>query len=882
MHPRPGARLGPYELIETIGHGGMGEVYRARDTRLGRDVAIKFLNAALSTDPQALARFEREGQAIAALSHPNIIALYDVGREGDTVYAVTELLEGTTLRERLKAGPLPPRKALEYVRAVAEAIAAAHSRGIVHRDLKPENVFVTTDGRIKVLDFGIAHMAAAPVTPADDGETRERSTTSPGTMIGTIGYMAPEQVRGAPTDPRTDVFALGVVLYEVLTGQAAFVRATPADTLSAILTAEPPDLAGISSSAGPAIEHIIRRCLEKAPEERFHSARDLSFALEALSLGTGAATRDLQPSSTPLATSRARTWKTLIASGALALVIAGSFAAGRVTVKAPPPASAPPALFSLSANTAPFDAVSVSPDGRTIAYTGAASPTNPAGNTGVSLHRLDSLDFAPLPETTAAMRPFLWSPDSKTFGYFVDTALVVREVPDGSPRVLAQFPGRATGASWGPNGVLLVSTAAGVFQLPAKGGAPQLVMKTDLAREIWRGWPSFLPGGDRFLYTTLRNNGSESTLETRVAALSGRELGTVLSGAVGALYADGHLLFGMSGALYAQPFDGGSLTLTGERRQIAASVSQNWRTGEIAASASSTGVLVFRMAPQSDVQFTWVDRIGRKVGTVGAPDSYTNFDVSPDGRRIAASRRDPKTGVNSIALIDVERGVTTPVTPLDEDNFDDPTWAPDGKAIAYRHADSLVMRAANGGDERVLVTAEAYPDHFSRDGRFLTYGRQRLGFFEAQALDILTPGAKPVILVPNVTLSDEARFSRSEKWVVYCSNQSGSDQTWVIPFPPTGEKWQISKAGGVQPRWSSDGNELFFLDPDGRLMAVSIPEGDPRRAGEPKPLFATGLTPSNALDQFAVVGDRFLLKLPLSSRAGDSSPIQVLVNWTTR
>jgi serine/threonine protein kinase len=878
VHPRPGARLGPYELIETIGHGGMGEVYRARDTRLGRDVAIKFLNAELSADPQALARFEREGRAVAALSHPNIIALYDVGREGDTVYAVTELLEGTTLRDRLKQGPLPQRKALECVRAVAEAIAAAHSRGIVHRDLKPENVFVTTDGRIKVLDFGIARMAAAPVTAADEGETRERSTTSPGTMIGTIGYMAPEQVRGGATDARTDVFALGVVLYEVLAGHAAFVRATPADTLGAILTSEPPDLARISSSAGPAIEHIIRRCLEKAPEERFHSARDLSFALEAISAGTGGGSGTAERTGSGSGRGGLRT--ALVALGAAALVIAGSFAAGRFTTKAP--ASAPPALFSLSANTAPFDAVSVSPDGRYIAYTGAATPTSPAGNTGLSLRRLDSLGFSPLPETSSAMRPFLWSPDSKTFGYFVDTALVVREMPDGSPRTLAQFPGRATGAAWGPNGVLLVSTAAGVFQLPASGGTPQQVMKTDLAQEIWRGWPSFLPGGDRFLYTTLRNNGSESTLETRAAALDGRELGTVLTGAVGAMYADGHLLFGMSGALYAQPFDSRGLTLGGERRQIAASVSQNWRTGEVAASASETGVLVFRMAPQSDVQFTWVDRTGRKVGTVGAPDSYTNFDMSPDGRRIAASRRDPKTGVNSLALIDVERGVTTPVTPLDEDNFDDPTWAPDGRQIAYRHADSLVMRAANGGDERVLVRAESYPDHFTRDGRFLTYGRQRLGFYEAQALDILTPGAKPVILVPNVTLSDEARFSRSEKWIAYASNQSGSDQTWVIPFPPTGEKWQISQGGGVQPRWSSDGNELFFLDPDGRLMAVSIPEGDPRRAGEPKPLFATGLTPSNALDQVAVVGDRFLLKLPLSSRAEDSSPIQVLVNWTAR
>jgi dipeptidyl aminopeptidase/acylaminoacyl peptidase len=852
----------------------MGEVFRARDTRLGRDVAIKFLSAALAGDPQALARFEREGRAVAALSHPNIVALYDVGREGDTAYVVTELLEGMTLRERLTQGPLPPRKALDYVRAVADAIAAAHGRGIIHRDLKPENVFVTNDGRIKVLDFGIAHMTAAPVAGSGSETMAAGSTTAPGTMIGTVGYMAPEQVRGGAPDPRTDVFALGVLLYEALTGQAAFIRETPADTVSAILTAEPPEMPRVSTSAGPATERVVRRCLEKEPEERFQSARDLSFALEALSAGTGHAA----PAASEIARPRRSRVLPIAAAAAAVAAIALAYVAGRSTVQ-PAPAGAV-TLFSLPANLSPWEAASVSPDGKYLAYTGASTATS--AGVGVSLRRLDSLDVKSLSETTAAMPPFLWSPDSRYFGYFVNTSLVVRELPDGPPRALTELPGRPTGAAWSPQGVLVLGTAAGLYRVAAAGGKVEELLRTDQAKEIWRGLPSFLPGGDRFIYTVLRAGDGEGALETRVASIDGRELGTVMTSAVGATYTVGRLLYGLNGALYSQAFDTNSLKVTGERRLIAQSVSQNWRTGDISARASDTGVLVYRSAPQSDVLFTWVDRAGRRLGTVGGPDSYTNFDVSPDGKRIAAGRRDPRSGVNSLALIDVERGVTTPISPRDEDGFDDPSWARDGRQIAYRHGDKLVMRLANGGDERVLVDAEAYPDQFSPDGRFITYGRQRLGFYESWAVDITTPGAKPVPLVSGVTLADEARFSPNQKWVAYASNQSGSDQVWVIPFPPNGETWQISQAGGVQPRWAPDGNELFYLDADGRVVGVAMSGSDPRRAGEAKPLFSTGLVPSNALDQFAVVGDRFLVRLPSSLRTAISSPIEVLINWTAR
>jgi dipeptidyl aminopeptidase/acylaminoacyl peptidase len=853
----------------------MGEVYRARDSRLGRDVAIKILSAELAGDPDALARFEREGRAVAALSHPNIVALYDVGREGNVAYAVTELLEGSTLRERLQAGSIPPSKALAYVRAVAEAAAAAHARGIVHRDLKPENVFLTDDGRIKVLDFGIAQLDAG--LAADPTATATRAATGPGTMIGTIGYMAPEQVRGAGTDARTDVFALGALLYELLTGQAAFARDTPADTVSAILSADPGQLPRVGTAAGAGTEQVVRRCLEKNPLERFQSARDVAFALEAVGSGSGtsAAAAD-----TAAAGTRRMPWAAALAAVAAIAAIAGAYVTGRSS--AAPARQSPAVLFSLPASIEWFDAASVSPDGRMLAYTGGRPVDSDKSSGVLFLRPLASIEPRILSDTRVAVPPLFWSPDSRHLAYFVNATLMIREVPDGPPRAVGEIPERPTGASWGSSGVILAGTSAGLYRLPASGGPAQLLMRTDPTREVWRSLPSFLADGQRFIYTALTRSDNEVALETRVASLDGKELGTLTTGATGAMYADGHLFFGRNGALFAQAFDDRTLKLSGEPRLLAPSVSQNWRSGFLAAHASNSGVVVYRTAPQSDVQFTWFDRTGHRLGTVGAAGSYTNFDITADGRRIAATRRDPKTGVNSLVVIDAERGVTTPISPLDEDGYDDPTWAPDGRRIAFRHGNKLAVRVADGGDETTIVDAEAYPDHFTRDGRFLTYGRQRAGLYEAWALDTLTPGAKPISLVPSVTLSDEARFSKNEKWLAYSSNHSGTDQVWIIPFPPSREKWQISQNGGVQPRWSADGNELFYLNPDGYVMAVSVPDGDPRRAGQPRALFATGLAPSNALDQIAVVGDRFLLRIPADTRGELSSPLQVLVNWSAR
>ena len=553
-----GTRLGPYEIAALIGAGGMGEVYRARDTRLGRDVAIKVLPAALARDPQGLARFEREARAVAALSHPNIVALFDIGRQRidgaseEVTFVVNELLEGKTVRERLEEGPIPARKALDMARQIADALAAAHDRGIVHRDLKPENVFVTTDGRVKVLDFGLAQVAATAGLETTETMAAAPKTigTTPGTILGTIGYMSPEQVRGQPVDARADLFALGAMLYEMLTAERAFSGESAADTISAILHSEPARLSRIAAIAPPSIERMVRRCLEKSPTERFQSARDLSFALDTAASGGSASSSaaDLTP-----APARRTGAVRIVAAGAavvLAAVAALSFSLGR---RAQPQArSTPPALFSIPANIAPFDAASVSPDGRYVAYTGAPAFQNPTG-AGFSLRRLDSLQVQPLLETTQAIPPIFWSPDSRSVGYFLPNSVVVRDLPDGPPHRVVDIQGRSTGAAWGPNGVLVIGTTAGLFKVAETGGALQPLLQTDPAHEIWRGLPSFLSGGDRLLYTLLRSREGEASLETHAATIDGRELGLVLRGVIGAAYADGHLLYGSNGALYARP-----------------------------------------------------------------------------------------------------------------------------------------------------------------------------------------------------------------------------------------------------------------------------------------------------------------------------------------
>jgi serine/threonine protein kinase/Tol biopolymer transport system component len=881
MSIAPGDRLGPFEIRARLGEGAMGHVFRARDTRLGRDVAVKVMVPGLASDPAAVARFETEARAVAALSHPNIVALYDVGRYEDTAYVVTELIEGETLRDRLSAGQVPARKAADYGRQIATALAAAHDRGIVHRDLKPENVFLTPDGRIKVLDFGVAQMTSA-VPPSETATVA--SAPASAAVVGSIGYMAPEQVRGGPVDHRADIFALGCVLYELVTGTRPFAGDTAADTLAAILHADPRALPPAATAGAPHLDRIVRRCLEKSPHERFQSARDLAFALQ-----------DDAPDMPDHRLVQGSRMPWLVGAGALVIatiVLMLLAFAGRDDHETTRPALV---RFGIPATMTWSDAASISPDGAYIVYTGgvgapaigapqAAPGGRPTTFSPVSgrfwLRRIDSLDAEPLSDTEAAVPSLFWSPDSRTLGYRAGNTLLVRSLPDGPPRIFAELPTAPLAIAWSPKGVLLMALADGLYRMPATGGALQLVSKSEPGREVWRSAPAFLPDGERFLFNVLLNGSGEDALETRVGSLDGRELAVVGRGLIGPTYADGHLLFGAGGRLFAQPFDLHQLTLTGERVQLGESVAQDWRSGRLAARTSETGVLVFRRAPRSDAQFALVDRYGRHVRNIATPDSFTNFSLSPDEQRIIVARRDPLTAHTSLWLIDVARGVTALASQAtDTEDADDPTWAPDGQHIAYRRGGRLVIRLAQGGAERTLVAAEAYPDSFSRDGRWLIYGQPNGNVFEQWALDVIAPGARPIPLVSGVTLADEGRLSPDGKWVAYHSNETGTPQVYAMPFPRTGEKWQISQQGGVQPRWAADGRELYYLDPEGRLMAVRTPGNDPRQASAPAALFATGLVPSDALDQYAPTTNGFIVRTPVSA-GPDAAAVQVLINWT--
>ena len=888
MRMTAATRLGPYEILSPIGAGGMGEVWRARDSRIARDVAIKLLPQSFSASEDRLRRFEQEARAAGALNHPGLVTIFDVGIAEGSPYIVMELLEGATLREVLgddSPSALPLRKAVDYATQLASALAVAHEKGIIHRDLKPENLFVTTDGRVKILDFGLAKLNA-PDRP-DDSSTQQKQT-SPGTVMGTAGYMSPEQVRGQAVDHRTDIFSLGAILYEMLSGRRAFRRDSSVETMNAVLKEDPPELTVIDPKLPPAVERVVRHCLEKNPRERFQSARDLAFALDAAP-AAGMASAAGAPVRSKLAALAA---VVLIAIAASALLLRGRRAA--TTPSAPPPV----ARFGILATVTWSDSATISPDGRHVVYssgaewrasapsgTGADPPggrsTDPVASSSGRfwLRRLDTLEPRALSDTEAAVPLFFWSPDSRFLGYRSGNILLLREVNGGPPRVMTDLPAAAQGVAWSRAGDIIVALPGGLYRMNSSGGSPKLLLRSEPDREVWRGSPSFLADGKRFLFTVLKSGVGEQALETRVASLDGSELGTVTTGVTGAMYVDGHLLFGAGGALYAQPFDDERLALTGERVELARSVAQDWRTGRLAVGVSHTGVLVYRASPRSDARFVVVDRSGRHLRHIGLPDSFTNFSVSPAEDRVITARRDPVSGHLSLWMIDTTRGVTSLVTETtDTDDADDPTWLPDGKNIAYRHGARLVVRPANGGAERTVVAAEAYPDAFSHDGRFLIYGQPRGNVFEQWAIDITAPGAKPIPLVTGVTLADEGRISPNGRWVATHSNETGTAQISVIPFPPTGERWQVSRDGGVQPRWSADGNELFYLDPDGRMMVVRMPASEPRRAAAPEALFATGIVPSDALDQFAPLRDGFVLRVPVRS-AAEASAVQVIVNW---
>ena len=877
-----GARLGPYEIVAPIGAGGMGEVYRARDTRLERIVAIKILPAHLSDRPAAKERFEREAKAISSLSHPNICHLYDVGTHDGTSYLVMEYLEGETLADRLGRGPLPLEQVLKHGADICEGLDKAHRTGVVHRDLKPGNIMLTKSGA-KLMDFGLAKPAGAAVAAGVSAlETRSKPLTAEGTIVGTFQYMSPEQIEGREVDGQSDLFSLGAVLYEMVTGRRAFEGKSQLSVASAILEKEPEPLSAVKPMTPPALDHAIRTCLAKDPEKRWQTARDLAHALKWIAESGSHAGAGAAPGS------RRRSRERLVRV-ALAMTTAAALALGyqqatrapaelRVTRSYIKPMADSSFMLSDGAGFA------LSPDGRRLAFVASTRD----GLSELWVRPIDSLRAEPLSGTNGATYPF-WSPDSRNVAFFAAGKLKKIEVSGGPPFTLCDATdGR--GGTWGRRGDILFtpSVNSGIFRVSAGGGTPSPVTKLDPARyENSHRWPWFLPDGRHFLYLagsgvfTPREN---PTNEIRLGSLDSSTSEILLHSHAGALYASGHILFLRLDTLMALPFDAERLKATGDAVAIADPVREVAIYSRGLFSASENGLLAYAEGPtRADRQLVWCDRSGKQVGTVSGMDAYANPRISPDGRRLLFYL--DSSGYD-IWSLDLARGVKTRQTfgSVSTGGSIYAIWSPDGSRIAYqahrngKHA--IYQKASDGssGEEMVVEGGDRYkfPTDWSPDGKVLAYQEGRPGGWNLWMVPMA--GDRKPRLFHDVEFSErEAMFSPDGRWVAYSSNESGEPKIYVAPFPGPGGKWQISSGGGISPRWRRDGREIFYLAPDSKMMAVEVAAlGSSIEFGTVRTLFEA--RPYGVFGRFDVSADGQRFIFPFEPGTATSS-VTLVVNW---
>ena len=879
----------------------MGEVYRARDTRLGRDVAIKVLPAGLSSDPDRLARFEQEARAAAALNHPNILAVFDIGEYASSPYIVSEVLEGETLRERVANGALPVRKAIEYAIQVARGLAAAHEKGIIHRDLKPDNVFVTTDGRVKILDFGLAKLTERePAALSVSALPTSPPLTVAGMVLGTIGYMAPEQVRGLAADARTDIFAFGALLYEMLSGRRAFGGDTTIDVMTAILKEDPPDLPAGERPMPPTLQRIVDRCLERNPAARFQTATDLAFALESLSAhsDTTAAVAAID-AARPAPVLWGRRAAMLWASATCVLLLATIVLAIGYVSRAP----AEPSVVRFTIGE-PADAVfagglfyapgaAVSPDGRHVVF--MATRTGASTNL-LWVHSLDAPEARPLTGTDAAIFPF-WSPDGKSIAFFALGKLRKIDVSGGPPQTLCDAPA-GEGGTWNRDGVIVFAPDAtgALARVSSAGGQPTPVTKLSEAdKETSHRWPDFLPDGRHFLFLSRPSN------VVHVGSLDSPEVTRLVNADSRALYAQGHLLFIREDTLVAQPFDAGRLETTGEAVPVAEDIRVNPANGRAAFAVSESGVLVYRTGFAGDpIHLVWFDRAGKEIGKVGQPKGYSGIDLSPDGQRIILHLHETLSGTALVGggglwLLDPARGTESRFT-FTGAHDESPHWSPDGSRVVYRSnqpgevANLYVKPAGGASPEELLLKTDVSksPRSWSADGRFIIY---ETGSRET-SMDIwvlpFVGDRKPIPFLTTPATEGQGELSPDGRWMVYTSNQSGNYDIYVQPFPATGGKWLVSTSGGVEPHWRHDGKELYYVSAVPRkVMAVDVKiQGSMFEAGVPHALFdVAGITsgppvPGASSGTYvpSADGQKFLASIVPTAQV--STPLTIVLNWT--
>jgi serine/threonine protein kinase len=877
-----GALFGPYQIVGLIGAGGMGEVYRARDERLKRDVAIKVLPSAFTENSDRLRRFEQEARAAGGLNHPNILAIHDIGSKDGAPFVVSELLDGDTLRSRLTAGALPARKAIDYAIQVARGLAAAHEKGIVHRDLKPENLFITKDGRVKILDFGLAK-----VTRPESGGGRASAVsttpagTEPGVVMGTVGYMSPEQVRGRPTDARSDIFSLGAILYEMLSGKRAFRGDSPVETMSAILNADPPEFSATNRNISPGLERIVRHCLEKSPEERFHSARDLAFDLEALS---GLSGQSLAADAA--AERRSRRLSPAIVLGLIAAGIGLGLLLRSGIRSLFSESRSLPVISRLAISLSPSDELdlfsppAISPDGRSIVYVAQRGE----GKQQLFQRRLDAREAAPLAGTEGASQPF-FSPDGRWVGFSAGGSMRKIPIDGGAPVVIysgliagGAFWGNG-GASWGAGDVIVFSRQwqEGLMRVSASGGEPQpLTKRTTSPQDLAHLWPEVLPDGKAAVFTIFTGGRGPQENDIAVVRFANGEKKTLIKGGSYARYvATGHLVFARGGDLFAVVFDPKTLEVKGSPFEVERGVSHS-RDGQAGFAISREGTLVSINHIVQARSLLWVDRKGNPSPMTGFKRAYLRPQVSPDGSRVAVG---VEGEVGEILVLDLVRESLSRVTLGGELQF--PLWSPDGKRLSYSSiGGDRVYRMyigasdGSGSPEALPCPPRSLPASWSPDGKFLAFYSWNERPMQIWLYPIGT-GEPARALIKNDFDNAMPSISPDGHWMAYMSNETGQDEVYVTSFPEAKGKWQVSqgKGGGHDPIWAHNGREIFYRQ-ENKVLAVKVTTVPTFSVSRPEFLFERPYYDEwdvAADGRFAMVGDEKIV----------ATHLNLILNWSS-
>ncbi len=894
-----GTAIAHYKVTAKIGEGGMGEVYRATDSRLNRDVALKVIPQAFAADAQRMARFQREAQVLASLNHPNIAGIYGLEETGAALQPpaagsgqassapsqralVMELVEGPTLAARIADGAVPPDEALAIARQIAEALEYAHERGIIHRDLKPANIKLTSTAQVKILDFGLAKALADDVMSGgvSTSPTMSIAATKAGIILGTASYMSPEQAKGKQVDRRADIWSFGVVLWEMLTGRPMYAGETISETLAHVIMKDP-DLGALPEGVPRRIRLLLARCFEKDPRKRLRDIGEARIVIEDVIANPRADSAvGIAPTAAVLPGKRnllpwAIAALLMVTTMALLVTLVRQWRSERPALQASiaPPEGA--AFWLLGTQPGP---PAVSPDGTMVTY--ALLVNNRAT---LYLRRLDSAEAQPLGGTDGAIYPF-WSPDSRWIGFFAGGKLKKIEVSGGPPVVLCDAP-NGKGGTWNRDGVIVFAPAhdTPLHRVPAAGGPSTAITKiSEERRENSHRLPQFLPDGKHFIYLARATSGEHGI---RAGSLDGGEEKALMGNWSAPQYASGYMLFTRDGALLAQAFDAGTLEFRGDPTPLANNVmTLSSGAGRAVFSASENGVLVYAVGrgPGEDTfELEWFDRTGKKLGTLGDKAHYRGLALSPDGQKAAVTMLDPDRGLSDIWVYDVKRNLRTRLT-FEPGNVSDPIWSPDGNSIVYasrrKGNEDLYMKSLTGlGPEELLYESPATetPSSWSSDGKYIAFNV----FEKNLSISVLpmTGDHKPFPVIKNQFFAGDPQFSPDGKWLSYTSEESGRDEIYVVPFPKVTRKFQISQ-NGLWARWSRNGREIIYQTVEGRMMVVDISfRGEVLEAGIPKALFDG----PPATDQLQIVpmpdGQKFLAIA--SGNQQPTRPMHLVVNW---